>query len=202
MSTESFKNTTPSPKSSAEPTAPEVAAEANATVEAAPEAASESVVDGPPLSELEVAQAKAAESQERYLRTLADFENFRRRTVREKEELRQYAASKVLEDLLAPLDNLGHGLAAASAPNATVASLVDGMTMVSNQLISTLEKHGLKQINPVGEIFDPNFHEALTHQPDAEVPAEHVVQVIRIGYTLNGRLLRAASVLVSSGPAA
>ncbi len=191
MTAESAENKTPSPETTADA---EVATEANATVEPATEAA--------PVSELDTAKAKAAENQERYLRTLADFDNFRRRTVREKEELRQYAASKVLEDLLPALDNLGLGLAAAAAPNADLKTLVGGMNMVSDQLLSTLANHGLKQINPVGEAFDPNFHEALTQQPHAEIPEGHVVQVIRTGYSLNGRLLRAASVLVSSGPAA
>lgn len=147
------------------------------------------------------AQAKSAEAHERYLRTLAEFDNFRRRVVREKEELRQYAASKVLEDLLPALDNLALGLAAASAPSADVKTLVGGMTMVSDQLLASLANHGLKQVNPVGQPFDPNLHEALTQQPHAEIPEGHVVQVVRVGYTLNGRLLRPASVLVSSGPA-
>lgn len=194
MTAESAKDTTPSPETTdAANAAPESAASETTTAQ------SETKAPADPVAE---AQAKAAEAHERYLRTLAEFDNFRRRTVREKEELRQYAASKVLEDLLPALDNLGLGLAAASAPNADVKTLVGGMTMVSDQLLSTLANHGLKQINPVGEPFDPNFHEALTNQPHDTIPEGNVVQVIRTGYTLNGRLLRAASVLVSSGPAA
>lgn len=197
MTAESAENTTPSPETSPASVSPEAAApEATSTeTQAAADASG-------PESDLAAARRQAAESQERYLRTLADFDNFRRRTVREKEELRQYAASKVLEDLLPVLDNLALGLAAANAPGADLKSLIGGITMVADQLNGTLDKHGLKQINPVGEPFDPNFHEALTHQPHADIPEGHVVQVIRTGYILNGRLLRAAAVLVSSGPAA
>ena len=201
MTAESAENTTPSPETSTASASPEVAVPEATTTETQAAAESGATASGPE-SDLAAARRQAAESQERYLRTLADFDNFRRRTVREREELRQYAASKVLEDLLPALDNLALGLAAASAPNADLKSLVGGMTMVSDQLVSTLANHGLKQINPVGEPFDPNFHEALTHQPDATIPEGHVVQVIRTGYILNGRLLRAAAVLVSSGPAA
>lgn len=201
MTAESAKDTNPSPETTdAANAAPESATTETTTAQAGDAASSAGAkTAADPLAE---AQAKAAEAHERYLRTLAEFDNFRRRTVREKEELRQYAASKVLEDLLPALDNLGLGLAAASAPNADLKTLVGGMTMVSDQLISTLANHGLKQINPVGEPFDPNFHEALTNQPHDTIPEGNVVQVIRTGYTLNGRLLRAASVLVSSGPAA
>lgn len=198
MTAESAKDTNPSPETTdAANAAPESATTETTTSPTGDAAAGKTAAD--PLAE---AQAKATEAHERYLRTLAEFDNFRRRTVREKEELRQYAASKVLEDLLPALDNLGLGLAAASAPNADVKTLVGGITMVSDQLLSTLANHGLKQINPVGEPFDPNFHEALTNQPHDTIPEGNVVQVIRTGYTLNGRLLRAASVLVSSGPAA
>ncbi|MFH1497170.1 MAG: nucleotide exchange factor GrpE [Verrucomicrobiota bacterium] len=201
MTAESAKDTTPSPDTNdAANAAPEAATpETNAAAGQSETAAADTKAPADPLA---AAQAKSAEAHERYLRTLAEFDNFRRRTIREKEELRQYAASKVLEDLLPALDNLSLGLAAAAAPNADLKSLVGGMTMVSDQLLATLANHGLKQINPVGEPFDPNFHEALTNQPHAEIPEGNVIQVIRTGYTLNGRLLRAASVLVSSGPAA
>jgi molecular chaperone GrpE len=72
---------------------------------------------------------------------------------------------------------------------------------VLEQLKTTLTRHGLKEINPAGQKFDPNFHECISHQPSAGVPEEHVMQVVRLGYSLNGRLVRPASVIVSSGPA-
>jgi molecular chaperone GrpE len=150
-------------------------------------------------SALAAAKKEAADNHDRYLRAVADLENFRRRTVREKEELRLYAASKLLEDLLPALDNLALGLAAAHQPNADLKALAGGVELVQQQLKSALAAHGLKEINPVGLPFDPHQHEAISHQPSPKVKAEHVLTVVRTGYTLNGRLLRPASVVVSSG---
>jgi molecular chaperone GrpE len=162
-----------------------------------PPAASTPADAGP----LAAAKKEAADNYERYLRVAADLENFRRRTVREKEELRLYASSRVLEDLLPALDNLALALAAARQPEADLKSLVGGMEMVLQQLKAALSNHGLKEINPVGQPFDPHQHEAISHQPDSRVPAEHVLAVVRTGFSLNGRLLRPAAVVVSSGPA-
>jgi molecular chaperone GrpE len=154
----------------------------------------------PPASDL-LAQAKkeAAENYERFLRASADLENLRKRTVREKEELRLYSASRLLEDLLPSLDNLGLGLEAAKLPNADLKSLSGGVELVQQQLKAALANHGLKEINPVGLAFDPHQHEAIAHMPSEDVAAESVLKVVRTGYTLNGRLLRPASVVVSSG---
>lgn len=157
----------------------------------------------PDLSgQLATAKKEAAENYDRYVRAVADMDNFRRRTVREKEELRQFAASKVLEDLLPVLDNLSLGLAAAKAPNADVKTLVGGIGMVADQLKASLASHGLKEINPLAQPFDPNLHEAISQQPSADVAEGSVVTVVRTGYALNGRLLRPASVIVSTGAAA
>ena len=152
-------------------------------------------------SDLAAARKEAADAQDRYLRTAADLENFRRRTIREKDELRQFAASRVLEDILPALDNLARGLAAAKEPKADLKTLTGGVEMVLQQLKSALAAHGLTEINPVGKPFDPHQHEAISHQPSATVPAEHVLTVVRTGFALNGRLLRPASVVVSGGAA-
>ena len=85
---------------------------------------------------------------------------------------------------------------AAKQPNADVKSLVGGVEMVLTQLKSALAAHGLKEINPAGQPFDPHQHEAISHQPNDQVKEEHVASVVRTGYSLNGRLLRAASVVV------
>lgn len=157
---------------------------------------------GPDLSiELAAAKKEAADNYDRYVRSVADLDNHRRRTIREKEELRQFAASKVLEDLLPVIDNLGLGLAAAKAPNADLKTLVGGISMVAEQLKSSLANHGLKEVNPVGQPFDPNLHEAISQQPSVDVAEGSVATVVRTGFTLNGRLLRPASVIVSTGPA-
>ena len=151
--------------------------------------------------QLAAAKKEAADNYDRYVRAVADLDNFRRRTVREKEELRQFAASKVLEDLMPVLDALSLGLTAAKAPNAELPSLVGGIEMVAGQLKASLANHGLKEINPLGQPFDPNLHDALSQQPSAEIPEGSVLTVVRVGYSLNGRLLRPASVVVSSGAA-
>jgi molecular chaperone GrpE len=158
----------------------------------------------PAMAEIDpvaAARKEVAEINDRYLRLAADLENFRRRTVREKDELRLYAASRIVEDLLPVLDNLALGLAAARQPNADLKTLAGGVDLVMQQFRTALTSHGLKEINPAGQPFDPHQHEAISHQPDAKVPAESVVTVVRIGYSLNGRLLRPAAVIVSSGPA-
>ncbi|MCF7687467.1 MAG: nucleotide exchange factor GrpE [Cephaloticoccus sp.] len=151
--------------------------------------------------QLTTAKAEAAAHYDRYVRAVADHENFRKRTAREKDELRQYATSRVLEDLLPVLDNLGLGLAAARQPNADLKSLVEGVGMVQSQLKSTLEQNGLKELNPAGMDFDAHQHEALSQMPSEEVPEGKVITVVRTGYSLNGRLLRPAAVIVSSGAA-
>jgi molecular chaperone GrpE len=148
----------------------------------------------------EAAKKEAATNYELYLRAVADLDNFRRRMQREKEELRSFALSGVLGDLIPVLDNLTLSLAAARGQT-EVKVVADGVAMVLEQLKQVLVRHGLKEVNPSGAAFDPNFHESISHQPSAEIAEGHVVQVVRTGYLLNGRLLRPASVVVSSGPA-
>jgi molecular chaperone GrpE len=152
-------------------------------------------------AQLAAAKAEAAQNYEKFMRVAADLENFRRRSVREKEDLRLYASSKVLEDLLPPIDNLGLALQAARQTGAEIKALVSGVEMVLSQLKSALANHGLVEINPAGAAFDANLHEALSAQPSADVAEGKVLTVVRTGFTLNGRLLRPASVVVSSGPA-
>jgi molecular chaperone GrpE len=157
--------------------------------------------DGSPLEgQLLAAKQEAAANYDRYTRSVADLENFRKRTMREKDELRQYAVSGLMEDVIPILDNLGLGLAAAKQKT-EVKSIVEGVSLIMDQFKTTLGRHGLKELNPAGQKFDPNFHECISHQPSSEVAEEHVIQVVRLGYTLNSRLIRPASVIVSSGPA-
>ncbi|MEI7799595.1 MAG: nucleotide exchange factor GrpE [Opitutaceae bacterium] len=150
--------------------------------------------------QLIAAKQEAAASYDRFTRTAADLENFRKRTIREKDELRQFATAGLMEDVIPILDNLGLGLAAARQ-QAEGKSIVDGLVLVLEQLKSTLARHGLKEINPAGQKFDPHFHECISHQPSTEFAEELVMQVVRLGFSLNGRLLRPASVVVSSGAA-
>lgn len=193
------------PKHSNETRAPAVEAQEAAFTEGASAAppASESTpppaADPGPQDQLEAARQEAAAAQDRYLRAVADLENFRRRTVREKDDLRAFAAARAVEELLPVLDNLTLGLTAAKAPNASLDTLIGGIEMVAGQLKTALSNLGVKEINPAGEAFDPNLHEALSQQPSAEVPEGHVAEVVRTGFMLNGRLLRPASVVVSGG---
>jgi molecular chaperone GrpE len=152
-------------------------------------------------AQLEAAKAEAAANYDKFVRTAADLENYRRRVQRDKDELRTVATGRVLEDIFPVLDTLGLAVNAARQPNADVKSLASGVEMVLTQLRTALGNHGLKEINPAGQPFDPHQHEALAHQPSNDVKEEHVMEVVRTGYSLNGRLLRAAAVVVSSGPA-
>jgi len=150
--------------------------------------------------QLAAARQEAAANYDRYTRAVADMENFRRRTLRDKEDLRLFALSGFMEDALPILDSLGLGLVAARQQT-DVKAIVDGLSLIIDQFKTTLGRHGLKEVDPAGQKFDPHFHECISHQPSADVGEEHVIQVVRLGYTLNGRLLRPASVIVSSGPA-
>jgi molecular chaperone GrpE len=151
--------------------------------------------------QLEALTALAEENRNQHLRAVADLENYRRRSIREREELRQFAMSNLMEELLPILDNLGLGIASARTQTDSNA-VADGVSMVLDQFKGVLNRNGLVEINPKpGDEFDPHQHESMAHQPSDEIPAEAISEVIRVGYSLNGRLLRAASVVLSSGPA-
>ena len=151
------------------------------------------------IAELEAALATAKDQQ---LRALADVENMRRRTQREREEALKYGAVSLARDLLAVADNLNRALAAAQseADNNANSSLVEGIAMVAKDLDAALEKHHVKPVPGIGEPFDPNVHQAVVELESADVPPGHVVQVMQSGYTLHDRLLRPAMVAVSKQP--
>lgn len=166
----------------------------------APEAEAAEHANEPKLTELEKAQAEAAEMKSRYLRSVADMENFRKRIAREKQDIIRSAASGVVESLLPVLDNMKLGLQAAeNHPEAKDVSF--GFKMVDDQLKKILSDQGLEELIPDGEVFDPNLHECISHQPSDEIEEDKVIQTVRAGYRLNERLIRAANVIVSSGPA-
>jgi molecular chaperone GrpE len=182
------------------PANPEAAAAQPADATGAAGAASAAPASGPsPEEQIAAAKKEAADNYERYLRSVADLDNYRKRAVRDREDAAHRAATRILEDLIPVLDNLGHALNATKAANADLKSLSGGVEMIVSQLKSALSAHGLAEVAPVGKPFDPNLHEAIAQQPSAEVPADHVAAVTRVGYTLNSRLVRAASVVVSTG---
>ncbi len=153
------------------------------------------------LAQLDAALADSAKYKDQVLRSMADLDNFRRRAARDKEDTRRAAAAALLEDLLPALDNLRLGLQSAMQAHTEAQAVIDGIKLIADQLRSVLANHGLKEIDPIGQPFDAKFHESVAQQPSATVPADYVLQVLRPGYLLNDRLLRAASVVVSSGPA-
>lgn len=150
------------------------------------------------MKRLDEVQAEAEENKNLHLRAIADLENFRRRAVRDKEESRRLATEALIEDILPALDNLFLGLEAAKQhPEAK--PVTDGFSMVLTQIESILQQHGIKEINPLNEKFQPDFHECVAHEASKKYKEGKIISVIRKGYLLHDRLVRPASVIVSSG---
>jgi molecular chaperone GrpE len=161
-----------------------------------------STVNAEQLSELKERAAKADEHWERLLRTTADFENFKKRAAREKQEAIKFANEGLLQKLIPLLDNFDMALAASqSASGAAPQSLQTGVSMIHQQLRNLLTEAGLEEVDAAGKPFDPNLHEAVSQKETAEAPEGHVVQQLRKGYKLRERLLRPASVVVAKPPA-
>jgi molecular chaperone GrpE len=135
------------------------------------------------------------------LRTQADFENYKKRSARERDDAIKYANSSLLERLIPVIDNFELGLSAARTEGEQ-SPVFAGMNMVLKQLNDFLTENGLRPIEAVGHKFDPNLHEAIAHEPSDKVPEGKVIRQTRRGYRLKDRLLRPATVVVSSGPAA
>lgn len=159
----------------------------------------------PPADERTAAlEAEVAQLKDQLLRTLAEMENLRRRTEREIADTRSYAVASFARDMLTVSDNLARALTAVpeetreGADEATRA-LLDGVGMTERELLKALEKHGVRRIDPTGERFDPNFHQAIFEVPNTEVPAGTVVQVVQAGFVIGERVLRPAMVGVGRG---
>ena len=149
---------------------------------------------------LEEANALAEKNKDLYMRAVADLDTYRRKVQREKAELAKFAQQPIIEELLPSLDHLEMAIAAAdSVPGGK--DIAMGVQMVSSQIKKVLSNFGVEEISPLGKDFDPNTAEAVDRQPSDNVAENKVLKVVRTGYTLNGRLLRPASVVVSSGKA-
>ncbi len=148
-----------------------------------------------PESQLAAAEAKAAENWERYLRAVAEADNVRKRASRDVENAHKFALERFAKELLAVTDGLEMALAASD--NVTVDSLLEGSQATLKLLGSTMERFGISVIDPEGEPFDPELHEAISVQPSETVEPGTVVTVVQKGYSLNGRLLRPAMVIVA-----
>ena len=148
------------------------------------------------VSELEQAQSKAAVNWDRYLRTAAELENVRKRASRDVENAHRFALERFGRELLAVRDSLEMGLAVAD--KASVESLIEGSEATLKILSTTMQQFGIEELDPAGEPFDPEFHEAISMQPSDDVEPGSVVTVVQKGYSLNGRLLRPAMVVVAA----
>ena len=152
-----------------------------------------------PEDELEARGRQLEEAQDRFVRLQAEFENFRRRSLKERQESLQYGHQNLVKDLLASVDNLERALGH-SAEDADAESLVQGIELVKREMLGALGKHGVKVIEPFEEAFDPTFHEAMGQLPTASVEPNTVVEVLQKGYMINDRMLRPARVLVARKP--
>ena len=195
---------TPDVSSTEEPAAEELAAEEPATEEPAVEepAAEEPVVEEKQPTEAEI-------YRDRLVRLQADFDNYRKRMVRDKADMIKSANADLLSAMLPALDHIDHALASLEknvapadasdeAAKAEPNPYIEGFKLIQNELLRGLEKFGLKPIDSIGKPFDVEVHEALSKMPSDSVPPEHVLFEVRKGYTLNGKVLRAAQVIVSA----
>ena len=145
--------------------------------------------------------AKADEYWDRLLRTTADFDNFKKRAAREKQEAIKYASQSLVEKLVPILDNLDMAITAAQTGSAKSAqSLQDGIAMIYQQFRNALTEAGLEEIDALHRPFDPNWHEAVSQKETGDVPDGQVVQQLRKGYKLRDRLVRPATVVVAKKP--
>ena len=153
------------------------------------------------IAELE---AEGAELKDRMLRLAADMENLRRRTEREVKDARTYAVTSFARDLLAVVDNLRRTITAVPDEDrqkgeAGLVALLDGVELTERGMLGTLDRFGVKKLDPEGQRFDPNFHQAMFEVPNPDVPNNTVVQVVQDGYAIGERVLRPAMVGVSRG---
>ncbi len=166
--------------------------------------AKQPAVSGPPIEELrrEIEQKtkEAAEANEKYLRTYADFENYRKRMQRDLADFRKYANEQFALELLTVVDHMGLALKHAGESGETVQGMQQGVELVYKQLRDALDKFGIKQFAAEGEPFDPARHDAMMQVVTDEVPENTVVQVMQDGYLYHEKVLRHAKVGVSKKP--
>ena len=153
-----------------------------------------------PEAELESARTEASEYRDRFLRAKAEAENIRRRADLDIANARKFAIDAFAAEVLTVRDNLERAQAVELSDATIVARVVEGLALTLNELDAILDRQGLARFDPTGEKFDPERHQAMTSVESAEIPAGHVVQVMQKGYTLNGRLLRPAMVVVARTP--
>src|SRR6266571_6593711 len=157
---------------------------------------------GSPEERLALVETELADTKDRLLRALAEAENVRRRFQREREDAQKYAISGFAKDLLTVVDNLRRALDAmpeAEVTDPRTRSLLDGVAATERELLAAFERHGLKRIDPKGERFDHNLHQAIFEAERPGAPAGTIIEVLQPGYVLHDRLLRPAMVGVAKG---
>ena len=184
-------------KQSEEDAAPEMTALEKRLAEKAAQESDEGADENAGPETLTEAQEAIAELNERIVRLTADFDNFRKRAQREKDEARQFANQGLLEKLLPVLDNFEMALTAVKDADPSVR---DGVQMILDQLLGVLKESGVEPVDATGKPFDPNLHEALSQEETTEVEEGTVVQQVQRGYKLNDRLVRPARVVVAKAP--
>lgn len=161
--------------------------------------------DSAPADDLQVrldaAEAKAAENWDKALRATAELENVRRRVERDSATQQKYALERILGDLIGVADSLEMALKAVASESAETRAHLDGLTLTHKQLWTTLERYGVSLVDPQGQPFNPDFHEAVSMVDSAEIAPNHVLSVMQKGYRLHDRLLRPAMVVVARTPA-
>ena len=141
---------------------------------------------------------KSSEADEKSLRLQAEFENFRRRSLKEKQESFKFGHQNLVKDLLSVVDNLERALEhGAQNAESDVKGIVDGVELVHREILGAFAKHGVKEIEAEGQLFDPSVHEALGQIPNADMPVNSVLEVLQKGYVIFDRMLRPARVIVS-----
>lgn len=177
------------------------ARKAEARAEAAEDEA-EAAVDET-ANRIAMLEADNGELKDQLLRAAAEMENLRKRTQRDVQDARTYAVTNFARDMLSVSDNLRRALEAipadALATDASLKSLADGVEMTERAMLQALERHGVKKLEPEGQKFDPNFHQAMFEVPNPDLPNNTVVQVVQDGYAIGDRVLRPAMVGVSKG---
>ena len=152
--------------------------------------------------EIEQLREEARKAQENWMRTAADFENYKKRAARERADASKYATESLLQKLIPVLDNFEAALTAADAASGDANALQTGVNMIYQQLKNALKEAGLQEVDATNQKFDPTVHEALSQAESSEVPEGHVLQQLRKGYKLHDRLVRPASVVVAKPPGA
>lgn len=183
------------PEGDAEVVAVAVQDDTDATA-AAKDAAGETPDSDDPLAQ---ARAKADENWDKYVRLAAELENVRKRAARDVEKAHKFALERIVADLLEVRDSLE--MAVSAGEESSFESLLAGNVTTLKLLTTVMQRYGVEEIDPLGEPFDPNCHEAMTMQPSADAEPDSVLTVFQKGYALNGRLLRPARVVVAIAPA-